>query len=435
MSRKSELLKNISEKLPKIKEDIEVIDLTFLKNLKYCLRETSDERHQSYTKYSSVDILIITFLAILADCNEWTEISIFTKKHYNWLNQFTNLENGIPSKDTFKRIISIIDPKEIEPILVSSMVNIVKKYQNIFNDESKYIPEKDTYAVDGKRCNSSGRSSSKNGEIKSINAMSVYSENLGMCLATEFINEKTNEIPTGPKLLKMFNLENIIVTFDALNTQEETINTIVEKGGYYVAAVKGNQEKTYEDLVAYFSDEKLVNQVKKENYYCTTEKSHSSFIKYEYFQTEDVTWLYNYKKWRNIKSIGCVKKTTENLNTHKIVTEIRYYISNLENSIIEFSNAIRSEWAIENKLHWHLDFTFREDKNGTFEKNAQKNLNIIRKFCLTILKLVKEIYSLSLKNIRKSLCMDFENEMQKILLYLTPEKIEELANNVNSPIL
>ena len=427
MSRKSELLKNISEKLPKIKENIEVIDLTFLKNLKYCLLETSDERHQSYTKYSSIDILIITFLAILADCDEWTEISIFTKKHYNWLNQFTNLENGIPSKDTFKRIISIIDPKEIEPILVTSMVNIVKKYQSIFNDESKYISEKDTFAVDGKRCNSSGRLSSKNGEVKSINAMSVYSENLGMCLATEFIDEKTNEIPTGPKLLKMFNLENVIVTFDALNTQEETINTIVEKGGYYVAAVKGNQEKTYEDLVAYFGDEKLVNQVKKENYYCTTEKSHSSFIKYEYFQTEDVTWLYNYKKWRNIKSIGCVKKTIENLNNHKVITEIRYYISNLSNSIIEFSNAIRSEWAIENKLHWHLDFTFREDKNGTFEKNAQKNLNIIRKFCLTILKLVKEIYSLSLKNIRKSLCMDFENEMHKILLYLTPEKIEELA--------
>ena len=70
-----------------------------------------------------------------------------------------------------------------------------------------------------KKCNSSGRNSSKTGEIKFIQAMSIYSNNLGICLATEFIEEKTNEIPTGPKLLSLLNLENIIVTFDALNTQ------------------------------------------------------------------------------------------------------------------------------------------------------------------------------------------------------------------------
>lgn len=86
-------------------------------------------------------------------------------------------------------------------------------------------------------------------------------------------------------------------------------------------------------------------------------------------------------------------------------------------------------------MHWHLDFTFKEDSNSTIEKNAQKNLNIIRKFCLSILKLVKEIYGLSLKNIRKSLCMDFENEIQKILLYLTPEKLKELVDYSNSQCL
>lgn len=435
MSRKSELLKNISEKLPKLEIDVKAIDLDIIKNLKIKLLDTSDERHSSYTIYSMIDILIITILAILADCDEWTQIVMFTKKHYSWLNQFTNLDEGIPSKDTFKRIISIINPKEIEPILVDVFLNILKQYQDLFKDKSKYISEKDIWAMDGKNNNSSGRKSSKNGEIKSLQAMSLYSNNLGICLATEFIDEKTNEIPTGPKLLNLFNLENIIVTFDALNTQEETIKTIVRQRGYYVAAVKRNQGKTYEDLVDYFNDEKLLKDITKVNYCCTTEKSHSSYIKYEYYQTEDVTWMYNYKKWRNIKSIGCVKKTITNINTNKTIIEIRYYISNLTNNIIEFSNAIRNEWSIENKLHWHLDFTFREDNNSTFEKNAQKNLNIIRKFCLSILKLVKEIYGLSLKNIRKSLCMDFENEINIIFNYLNVNKIRELAQSTNSQCL
>lgn len=67
-------------------------------------------------------------------------------------------------------------------------------------------------------------------------------------------------------------------------------------------------------------------------------------------------WLYNYKNWRNIKSIGCVKKTISNIITNETAIETRYYISNLPCNIIEFSNAIRKDCSIENKLHWQLDF-------------------------------------------------------------------------------
>ena len=435
MSRKSDLLNNIGEKLSNININIENIDLNALVELKEELLNTSDERHQSYTIHSTIDIFMITFFAILSDCDEWVQIEMFAKKHYDWFKKFLSLNAGIPKAVTFKRVMSVINPNEVEPILVNFLLKILKQYQNILNDKSKYSNEKDVYAMDGKSCNSSGRNSSKTGEIKSIQAMSIYSNNLGICLATEFIEEKTNEIPTGPKLLSLLNLENIIVTFDALNTQEKTIDTIVNQKGYYVAAVKSNQENTYEDLVNYFEDEKILKQLKEENYCCNTEKNHSSIIKYEYYQVEDVVWLYNYKKWRNIKSIGCVKKTISNIITNKTTVETRYYISNLSCNIIEFSNAIRKEWSIENKLHWHLDLTFKEDNNKTFEKNAQKNLNIIRKFCLSILKLVKDIYGLSLKNIRKYLCMDFENEIEKIFTYLNPEKVKELVNSTNSQCL
>ena len=66
MSRKSELLKNISEKLPKLEINIEDINLDLIKNLRTNLLDTSDERHSSYTIYSMVDVLIITILGILS---------------------------------------------------------------------------------------------------------------------------------------------------------------------------------------------------------------------------------------------------------------------------------------------------------------------------------------------------------------------------------
>ena len=165
MSKKSNLLKNMSEDLSKINIDVNNINSNMLKELREKLLYTSDERHSSYTIYSMVDVLIITILAVLSDCDEWTQIVMFTKKHYNWLNQFLDLNDGIPSKDTFKRIISIINPKEIEPILVSTFIEIIKQYQDIFNDNSKHRNEKDVWSMDGKNCNSSGRISSKNGEI------------------------------------------------------------------------------------------------------------------------------------------------------------------------------------------------------------------------------------------------------------------------------
>ena len=84
--------------------------------------------------------------------------------------------------------------------------------------------------------------------------------------------------------------------------------------------------------------------------------------------------------------------------------------------------AVRSEWEIENNLHWHLDVTFKEDKNLTSERTTQKNLNILRKLGLNILKIAQPLYQLSLKNIRLQLCMNFEKEFYKILNLLDRKK-------------
>ncbi len=73
----------------------------------------------------------------------------------------------------------------------------------------------------------------------------------------------------------------------------------------------------------------------------------------------------------------------------------------------------------------------------TFVGNSQKNLNIIRKFCLSILKLVKENYqNKSLAKIQFRLGINFENEIPKFINYLNTDKIkEELASRTNSSIL
>ena len=95
--------------------------------------------------------------------------------------------------------------------------------------------------------------------------------------------------------------------------------------------------------------------------------------------------------------------------------------------IKDFCRAIRNEWGIENNLHWQLDVTFMEDKNRTMIKDAQANLNILRKFAVNILKLIKPLYNKSLKLIRFKFWQNFEEEIEKILLYFNIEELKRLV--------
>ena len=88
-----------------------------------------------------------------------------------------------------------------------------------------------------------------------------------------------------------------------------------------------------------------------------------------------------------------------------------------------FAEAIRSHWEVENKLHWQMDYTFKCDKNQTVNKRALFNLQIIKKFALNILNLVKEDYKRSLKKIRFQVSLGAEEEIHNIFYLIHKKKL------------
>lgn len=432
MARKAKLLEKLGEEIKDIKiENVNELDIDILKEITIHMRDLTDYRGDiSYQPLEN--IVLIVFIALMANCNEWIEIYQFGVIHKDWFSRFLNLKYGIPSLSTIRRTMAVIDPAELEEQCVKiitkkieEMVKLFQGKQELLVDEAK---EKDIISYDGKVCNSSSRKKSKTGTQKPVNAMSAFNVTKDICLATKFIDEKTNEIPTGPELIKMLDLTNTISTFDALNTQDKTIKAIVEKGGNYVAPIKENQKSLYNDIKDYFSDKVLYEDAIKESYYEEIEKSHNQIEKRIYVITSKIDWLPNKEKWENIRSIGFVAREYE--KDDKKLTDIRYYITDLNSTEInEFKNAVRGEWGIENNLHWHLDYTFREDANLTMNKNAQSNLNILRKLCLNILKLIKPVYNKSLKMIRFILGQDFENEINRILSCLNIEELKRITEN------
>ena len=390
---------------------IEDVDKAAMKNLKEKLKTLTDSRIKKKTKFKIWDIIICTILAVLFNANDWEDVHDFVEEHYKWLREFLLMTGGIPCTKTYERVFAIIDSKELETIFTEFLLTI-----------SLSSTDNDIINLDGRVNRGSSRNeTSYNDKVKPLNVLNAYSNKYGICLASEQIDDKTNEITAIPDILKRFNVKGNVITWDALNTQTDNVEAVVSLKGDYVVPIKGNQGNFYNDLILYF-DEKKLEMIKAGQtgtaYLDYKEKRGETLIHYEYYQTEDVKWYFDRKKWKKLNSIGLVKKTIETSQETKV--EYRYYISSLFLNIELFSNAIRNHWSVENKLHWHLDFTFKQDDNTTVNKKALMNLELVKKFCLGILNKVKPFYNnISLRRIRKILSYNFEKGLVDIMCYLS----------------
>lgn len=420
-----EEIKFIKKKLGITK--IQDIDTAILKELKESLKQLKDTRQKSKTIFKLWDVIMCVILASFAFCNDWDDIQMFVEDNYDWFKSFLQMTGGIPKANSYERIISLVDPSELNKILFDFFKATVQKLN----------PEVELLNFDGRVNNGSKRNLTILNDSKSpLNCLNCYSNKYGYCIETIPIDEKTNEIPTIEALINGMNLKGVIATWDAINSQTRNVEAVINAGGDYIVPIKGNQGTFYDDLALYFDDKKceeIIAGNTQSEYLIENEKSHSAFIKYEYFQTSDINWYSNLSNWKNVKSFGMVKKSitrkvlvkNERKNAkkkkiEKIITTIekRYYISSKQVNVKEFSIATRGHWAVENKIHWHLDFTFCQDDNNTTNKKALLNLEIIHKFVLAILNRVKTRYKLSLKSIRKHLSNNFEEFLPELFCYL-----------------
>ena len=407
---------------------LEDLDLSILKELKERLKALKDTRNKNMLIYKLWDVIMCVVIASFANNNTWKDIHQFVVDNYKWFKSFLQMTGGIPCVESYERIISLVDSNELNEILLDffSYIIITKSIKTSM------------YNFDGRVNNGSKRKATILSEEKRpLNCLNVYSNELGYCIKTVQIDEKTNEIPTIKDLVKGMDLTGVVVTWDALNTQTENVKVVIDAHGDYTVPVKGNQGNFNNELDLYF-DQKKCEEIKAGNlssqYMTYNEKSHSAIVVYECFQTSDIDWFADKDKWIGLKTIGMIKKsvTTKIIEKkkdkkgkykkiEKIVTnvECRYYISSRQVDIKEFNKVTRKHWNVENKVHFHLDFTFCQDSNKTTNKKALLNLEIIHKFVLAILEKVKPIYkNKSLKDIRKHLSNNFGVYFPEFLCYL-----------------
>jgi predicted transposase YbfD/YdcC len=109
--------------------------------------------------------------------------------------------------------------------------------------------------------------------------------------------------------------------------------------------------------------------------------SHGRLVRRRVFACPDAGVFGTLTDWPGLRAVLAVETIP---GRGKVTAEIRHYLSSAELPPAALAAAIRNHWRIENGLHWVLDVDFREDASRVRERNAARNLGLLRRIALNL---------------------------------------------------
>ena len=351
--------------------------------LKDALLEVSDFRIDRRKKYPLYEMLMIAVCAMVAGAKGPTDFERFGTAKLKFLKKFLPLQNGIPSHDTFRRVLGKLDPKRFNAALVKWL-------------ESVSDVAGDIISVDGKLLR---RALTKDGKMPCI--VSAYSKRTKLVIGQVKADEKSNEITAIPNLLDVLYLKGAIVTIDAAGCQKKIVGKILKRGAGYIISLKGNQSTMHDEIRAFMQDPAFKARFKKAK---AVDNGHGRVETRTCWQTDDIDWFEDKDKWAGLRSVCMVESVVYDKSTGKTTSETRFFISSLPVDPKRALEAIRAHWGVE-AMHWILDMDFDEDRSRARTENIAENLAMLRHVVLNVLRLDKSLFGgISVK--RKELAWD-----------------------------
>jgi predicted transposase YbfD/YdcC len=311
------------------------------------------------------DILVITLCAVISGADSFEEIERFGKARHDWLRGFLTLSNGIPSHDTFNRVLAALDRDTFSACFARWMADLCEA------TGLKAI------AIDGKACRTAP-GDTFSGCLHLVTAWAVENN---LFLGQVAVGDGSHEIVAVPELLTVLDLTGALVTIDAAGCQKATVRQIRQQGGDYLVTVKGNQPALQKAVHAAFERAGEVAFAGCEMV-SSVEDGHGRH------EERYVTVIPNPEglpaEWADVGAVVMVGR--ERVVDGKNASSAHFYLTSLRASAVELAGYIRGHWCVENGLHWCLDVSFREDANRTRDTSAGANLGVIRRVAASLLK-------------------------------------------------
>jgi predicted transposase YbfD/YdcC len=328
-----------------------------------CWEGLEDPRTGNAGLHDFHELLMIALCAALCGGQGAVDMALFAKAKEPFLRGFLALENGTPSHDTFSRLFRQLDPARFRAAFQRFMAGFCEACAGVV-------------AIDGKVLR---RSFDRASGASPLHMVSAWGCEQRMVLAQIATDAKSNEITAVPALLKMLSLKGAIVTTDALNCQRAIARQIVDQGGDYALALKGNQGTLHDDVRTYLDDPAARTTAAKP----VVEADHGRIETRTARVSDEIGWLQEDHRWPGLAAIGKVVRTRQ--TPAETTTETAYYLLSKALSPERLNEVVRQHWNIENRLHWRLDVVMNEDQDRTRLGNGPHNLAVLRHMTLNIM--------------------------------------------------
>jgi predicted transposase YbfD/YdcC len=366
--------------MDKVDADDVVSILDFFKDLEDP-RSTTNRRHRLG------DLIVICVLAVIAGADGPTAIGVWARSNARWLARHLKLPAGVPSHDTIGRLLATLKPAAFQRCFGQWIASIADHAREETADEQQHI------AIDGKALR---RSHDRRRGLGPLFLVSAWSVRRGISLGQLATEDKSNEITAIPELLDQIEVRGAVVTIDAAGCQREIARKVIEGGGDYILALKGNQGTLHREVQDYMishmeNDFADVSARKYEE----VVKGHGRVDALTYYQMPAPDGLTQRDRWEAMKTIGVAIRLSE--QGGKETSDVRYYITSTKLGVKRFAQAVRGHWGIENSLHWCLDVTFREDESRLRDRHAADNVAWLKRFAISLLKQQTDKHSIAMR--------------------------------------
>lgn len=329
----------------------------------------SDPRQASKVEHDLVELLVVAVNAVLVGADTFVEIELWAREKLDWLRGYLRLAHGIPSHDTFGRMFGLIDAEQFEAAFrrwVSSILPVLGA---------------EIVALDGKTSRRSGGV-----DATALHLVSAFAAGAGLVLGQRATAEKSNEITAIPELLSTLALAGCTVTIDAMGTQTAIAEVIQKRGADYVLAVKDNQPKLSQSIQDFWRSFRTHPAAHTPHGFAqTVDKDHGRLETRRCYVFDQLECLDQPRQWKGLRCFAVLE--SERSIGDQTTRQQRFYLSSLAPDAPRIARAIRSHWAIENRLHWSLDVSFNDDQMRARTKAAAHNLAVLKHITLNLIRL------------------------------------------------